>query len=70
MSAAASLSSIELDRPGVRIHEPRESFDLARRESLIKRESDRSPVTAELCDLIRCQAVTSSCSTNGFSVAR
>lgn len=40
-------------RPGARIHELREPFDLARRESLIKRASDHSPATAELCDLIR-----------------
>ncbi len=40
-------------RPQVRIHELREPFDLTRRESLVTRESDHSPLTAELSDLIR-----------------
>lgn len=40
-------------RPFVHTYPLHEAFDLARLECLVTRAADRSPATAELCDLIR-----------------
>lgn len=65
LGVALIPSSAVHSRPGVHVCEIRESFDLARLESLVKRTSDRSPATMEMCELIvrRFQETTNSAQT-------